>query len=153
MSSFETQEQVSAGGVVFRRRGETFEVALISVGEKSRWQLPKGLVGKNETPEAAALREVCEETGLSGELIAPVETAEYWYVGSVGRTGARVRFHKFVHFYLLRYAAGEPSDHDHEVNEARWIEIGEAHRMLAFKTERAVLARAREMIEGMRDGG
>jgi hypothetical protein len=60
-----------------------------------------------------------------------------------------VRFHKFVHFYLLRYTAGEVSDHDHEVNEARWVEIAEAARMLAFKGERTVLARAREMIEEM----
>ncbi|HEY9283600.1 MAG TPA: NUDIX hydrolase [Pyrinomonadaceae bacterium] len=154
--SFETQEQVSAGGVVFRRHGRAVEVALISVGEKARWQLPKGLVGGGESPEQAALREVREETGLDGELVAPIETIEYWYVGGGARAGTRVRFHKFVHFYLLRYAAGEPSDHDHEVNEARWIEIAVAAGMLAFKGERAVLRRAREMIEndgrGMRDG-
>ena len=148
-SKSQTKIQISAGGVVFRRRGALVEVALISVGEKSRWQLPKGLVDRNESPEAAALREVREETGLSGELIAPVETVEYWYVGNAGRTGARVRFHKFVHFYLLRYTSGGVSAHDHEVNEARWVEIGEAARMLAFKTERTVLARAREMLEEM----
>ena len=148
--SFETQEQVSAGGVVFRRRGGVIEVALISVGEKSRWQLPKGLVGRDEAPEQAALREVREETGLDGEIVAPIETVEYWYIGSAARAGReRVRFHKFVHFYLLRYAAGEVSNHDHEVNEARWVEIGEAARLLAFKGERTVLARAREMIEEM----
>jgi 8-oxo-dGTP pyrophosphatase MutT (NUDIX family) len=142
----ETREQVSAGGVVYRRRGGRAEVALISVGEKSRWQLPKGLVDSGESPEQAALREVREETGLSGELVAPIETAEYWYFGNAGRTGARVRFHKFVHFYLLRYTSGEVSAHDHEVNEARWVEIEEAARLLAFKSERAVLARARQMI-------
>lgn len=147
--SFETQEQVSAGGVIFRRRGGRIEVALISVGEKSRWQLPKGLVGRDEPPEQAALREVREETGLSGDLIAPVETVEYWYVGTAARTGGRVRFHKFVHFYLLRYTSGDVSAHDHEVNEARWVEIDEAARLLAFKTERTVLARAREMLEEM----
>ena len=149
--SVETKEQVSAGGIVFRRRDDLVEVALISVGEKSRWQLPKGLVGKGESPEEAALREVREEAGLEGELIAPVETVEYWYFGGAGRAGARVRFHKFVHFYLLRYARGRTSDHDHEVNEARWVEIGEAARMLAFKGERSALARARGMIEVMEE--
>ena len=141
----ETREQVSAGGVVFRRRGRRVEVALISVGEKSRWQLPKGLVDKDESPEQAALREVREETGLAGELVAPIETAEYWYVGTA-RGGGRVRFHKFVHFYLLRYTSGEVSAHDHEVNEARWVEIGEAARLLAFKSERQIAARARELL-------
>ncbi len=147
MSGVVTKTQVSAGGVVFRRRGRRTEVALISVGEKNRWQLPKGLVGRNEPPEDAALREAREETGLDAELVAPVEKIEYWYVSS--ERGARVRYHKFVHFYLMRYTSGDTADHDHEVNEARWIEIGEAIRMLAFKGERAVLERAREMIVGM----
>ena len=40
MSTFETKEQVSAGGVVCRRLGGRVEVALISVGEQNRWQLP-----------------------------------------------------------------------------------------------------------------
>ena len=56
MSTFETKEQTSAGGVVYRRRGAGFEVALISVGDERRWQLPKGLVGRGESPVEAALR-------------------------------------------------------------------------------------------------
>jgi 8-oxo-dGTP pyrophosphatase MutT (NUDIX family) len=145
MSGVVTKTQVSAGGVVFRRRGRRVEVALISVGERNRWQLPKGLVGARETPEAAALREVREETGLDAELVSPIEKIEYWYFSN--ERGARVRFHKFVHFYLLRYESGSVEDHDDEVNEARWIEIGEAIDALAFKTERSIVERAREMIE------
>ena len=152
MSGVVTKTQVSAGGVVFRRRGRRAEVALISVGEKNRWQLPKGLIGLNESPDVAALREAREETGLDAELVGEIDRIEYWYVSS--ERGARVRYHKFVHFYLMRYTSGDTADHDHEVNEARWIEIGEAARMLAFKGERAVVERARGMIEGgMRDEG
>ncbi len=145
MSGLVTKTQVSAGGVVFRRRGRRAEVALISVGEKNRWQLPKGLVGKGESPEEAALRETREETGLDAELIEEIDKIEYWYVST--ERGARVRYHKFVHFYLMRYTSGDTADHDHEVNEARWVEIGEATGMLAFRGERAVLERAREMVE------
>jgi 8-oxo-dGTP pyrophosphatase MutT (NUDIX family) len=145
MSGVVTKTQVSAGGVAFRRRGRRVEVALISVGERNRWQLPKGLVGARESPEAAALREVREETGLDAELVAPIEKIEYWYFST--ERGTRVRFHKFVHFYLLRYESGSVEDHDDEVNEARWIEIGEAIDALAFKTERTVVERAREMVE------
>jgi NADH pyrophosphatase NudC (nudix superfamily) len=61
--------------------------------------------------------------------------------------GKPVRFHKFVHFYLLRYLRGDVSEHDHEVEEARWVGIEEALALLAFKGERAVLEKAREMIE------
>ena len=149
MSGIVTKTQVSAGGVVFRRRGGRVEVALISVGAGRRWQLPKGLVDAGESPEAAAVREAREETGLDAELVAPVEKIEYWYFSN--ERGARVRFHKFVHFFLLRFTSGDVSAHDREVNEARWIEIGEAVEMLAFKGERAVVERARGMIESFPD--
>lgn len=139
-----TKEQVSAGGVVLRRHGGRTEIALISVGDEPRWQLPKGLVDEGETPEAAARREVREETGLEVELIAPVDVIEYWYFSKGG--AARVRFHKFVHFYLYRYQAGDVRDHDREVNEARWVEIEAAQEMLAFKGERQIVARARALI-------
>lgn len=144
MSTFETKEQVSAGGVVYRRRGGGVEVALISVGEQGRWQLPKGLVGRGESPEEAALREVREETGLECEIVGALEAVEYWYFSKGGPR--RVRFHKRVHFYLMRYVAGDVSGHDDEVNEARWVEIEEAARTLAFKGERKALEEAREMI-------
>jgi 8-oxo-dGTP pyrophosphatase MutT (NUDIX family) len=144
MSAYATKEQVSAGGVVFRRRRLQTEVALISVGEKNRWQLPKGLVGRRESPEEAALREVREETGLTCVLVAPLETIEYWYFSK--GAGARVRFHKHVHFFLMRYERGDVREHDTEVNEARWFELDKAFRSLAFESERKVLERAREMI-------
>ena len=144
MSTFETKEQVSAGGVVYRRRGGGTEVALISVGEAARWQLPKGLVGRGESPLEAALREVEEETGLACEVVAELEKVEYWYFSKGG--GRRVRFHKFVHFYLMRYVSGDVSGHDDEVNEARWVGIEDAEGMLAFKGERKALAEARERL-------
>ena len=136
---------MSAGGVVFRRRGSLVEVALISVGEERRWQLPKGIVDAGETAEAAALREVREETGLSAEIVAPLEAVEYWYF-SKGAATRRVRYHKLVHFFLMRYESGDVADHDAEVNEARWVEIGEAARSLTFKSERKVVEEARALV-------
>jgi 8-oxo-dGTP diphosphatase len=143
--SVTTQEQVSAGGVAFRRVGERVEVALISVGPGGRWQLPKGLVDRDELPELAAQREVREEAGLETERLGRIETIEYWYFGK-SRGGQRVRFHKFVHFYLFRATAGDVSQHDHEVNEARWVEIAEAAGMLSFANEKKVVEKARVMI-------
>ncbi|MCA1621556.1 MAG: NUDIX domain-containing protein [Acidobacteria bacterium] len=144
MSTFETKEQTSAGGVVYRRRGASFEVALISVGGERRWQLPKGLVGRGESPVEAALREVEEETGLACEVVTELERVEYWYFSK--GAARRVRFHKFVHFYLMRYVSGDVSGHDDEVNEARWVSLEDAEGMLAFKGERKALGEAREML-------
>ena len=145
--------QRSAGGVAFRRVGERVEVVIVRVGTPGRWQLPKGIVDAGESPEVAALRETREEGGVDAELVAPLETIEYWYVGDdagspeSGQARERVRFHKFVHFFLLAYQSGDPADHDWEVTEARWATLDEALALLAFRSERAVLERARELLE------
>jgi 8-oxo-dGTP pyrophosphatase MutT (NUDIX family) len=139
-----TEQQVSAGGVVYRKKRETIEVAIIKVGPIIRWQLQKGIVDEGETPEEAALREVREETGLVAKIEAPLEKIEYWYV-SGGKTG-KVRYHKFVHFYLMKYRSGKTDDHDHEVLEARWTPLVDAYRMLSFKSERELVEKARQLI-------
>jgi 8-oxo-dGTP pyrophosphatase MutT (NUDIX family) len=69
---------------------------------------------------------------------------EYWYVGHA--RGHRVCFHKFVHFFLLRFLGGDVANHDHEVAEARWVEIDRARKMLAFANERKIVERARALI-------
>lgn len=135
--------QVSAGGVAYRANSGV-EVALISVGEQRRWQLPKGLVAPGETYPEAAVREVREETGLVTELLQPLEKAEYWFYAH--QDGQRVRIHKFVHFFLMRYLSGDVSDHDNEVNEARWVEIGQALQMLAFDSDRKMVQLAQGLI-------
>jgi 8-oxo-dGTP diphosphatase len=145
MSPIQTKNQVSAGGVAFRSLDSVIEVALISVGEENHWQLPKGQVGKDETLEQAALREVREEAGVSTELIRLIDKIDYWFY--VGPTGNRLRIHKFVYFYLMRYESGDPTLHDHEVNEARWVEINQAEGMLNFESEKAILIQAHKMID------
>lgn len=138
-------DQVSAGGVAFRWNDSEPEVAIVRVKPKLRWQLPKGIVDEGESPQVTAVREVREEAGVETELIKLIETIEYWY-RSV-KYGKPIRYHKFVHFYLLEYKSGEVSDHDHEVEEARWVSMEEAIEMLDFKSEREVVGKAREMIE------
>ena len=141
-----TETQVSAGGVAYRRREDVVEVALVLVGPRGRWQLPKGLVEEGEAPAVTAVREVREEAGLETTMVAELETIEYWYVATRG--AGRVRYHKFVHFFLLAYQAGDVRDHDREVDEARWFPLAEAVEGLAFANERRVVALAGERLEG-----
>jgi 8-oxo-dGTP pyrophosphatase MutT (NUDIX family) len=141
--------QFSAGGVAFRRTKEDdVEVVLIAVGQSRRWQLPKGTIEKGESPEVAALREVREEAGVETELVEPIEEIEYWYFGD--SRGRRVRFHKKVCFYLMRYIEGDVAEHDDEVLEARWFEIDEAIERLAFKNEQNVVVAAKARIAELR---
>jgi 8-oxo-dGTP pyrophosphatase MutT (NUDIX family) len=127
-------QQHSAGGLVVR--GE--EVLLISPRE-GRWQLPKGHVEPGEAPAQAALREVREETGVNGRILAPLPTIDYTY--PVGR-GVQVR--KRVDYYLMSYESGSERDSDpREVLQARWWSWDEALRLLTFDNERLVAADGR----------
>jgi 8-oxo-dGTP pyrophosphatase MutT (NUDIX family) len=140
-----TLEQVSAGGVVYRTNDSAAEIVIVEMVPEMRWQLPKGIIDEGETIEQAALREVREESGIEAKLIAPIEMIEYWFFAD--RDGKRTRFHKFVHFFLMRFISGEVDDHDDEVAEARWVPIDEALRMLEFKSEREVVEKASAMID------
>ncbi|SRR6266487_3467573 len=147
-AKIETMDQISAGGVAFRWKDSDLEMAVVSVKPSLRWQLPKGIVDSGESPKETAVREVREEAGVETDLLSLIETIEYWY-RSV-RNGKPIRYHKFVHFYLLEYRSGDVSYHDHEIEEARWVRFDEAVEMLEFKSEREVVTKARELIEAMR---
>jgi 8-oxo-dGTP pyrophosphatase MutT (NUDIX family) len=104
------------------------------------WALPKGLIGPGEKPDATALREVAEETGVEARLVEKLGDIRYVYTWR----GARV--FKVVSFYLLRYVRGRlgdlPPATAHEVAEARWLPLDEAPRLLAYKGEREMAEKA-----------
>lgn len=142
-----TTTAVSSGGIIFRHpRGGKVEVALVARQDresKQVWCLPKGLVEKGEGLEETALREVKEETGLSGEVVASLGQIDYWFYWKEDQT----RYHKFVHFFLIRYTSGRLEDHDFEMEEARWVPIGEAIKMLSYKNEAEIMKRAWDILK------
>ena len=97
------------------------------------WSLPKGHVEQGETPEIAAVREIAEETGIAGRVVAPLGTIDFWFVAE-GR-----RIHKTVHHYLLLAEGGELSDNDIEVVEVAWVPLEELAQRLAYEDERKLV--------------
>lgn len=138
------RDHASAGGVVFRRSAGEIQIAVIKPRGQERWQLPKGIVDAGESPETAAVRETWEETGVESEIIAPLETIEYWY-RAIER-GERVRIHKRVHFFLLTATGGEIGRRDREIDEARWVPLEAAATTLTFPSERRIVEEARALL-------
>ena len=126
-----TELETSYGGVVVR--GD--EMLVITPTGRTVTGLPKGGMEAGETPEQAAAREVREETGVVAAVREPLGDVRYTY----RRGGRRVR--KTVHFFLCDYVEGSTEDHDHEVDEARWIAISRARETLTYPGERALIDR------------
>ena len=103
-ASLPTVEEVSAGGVVVDTSDAELRVAIIARlnrGGRLEWCLPKGHPEGKESNEEAAVREIAEETGIEGKILAPLGSIDYWFTVS----GHRV--HKTVHHYLLQSTGGE----------------------------------------------
>ena len=136
--------EISSGGVVYRNKKENIEVALIQV--RHRWGLPKGQVEEGEALEETALREVREETGLEGKVVAKLGDITYWYINKT-KAGVTIRIFKRVYFYLIRYLSGVVSRHDREVDDARWFPLAEARRRISYPTERDILGKAKAFFD------
>lgn len=163
--------EISAGGVVVKKEEDRWMIAVIepqreaeaaadpdrgklpakatrSKSVKRIWALPKGLVDPGEKPEQTALREVCEETGLTATAIAKLTDIKYVYVRS---WGDQQKVFKIVSFYLLRYASGTIGEISEnmkvEVKQALWIPLEEAAGKLAYRGERDVVRRAQDYLK------
>jgi 8-oxo-dGTP pyrophosphatase MutT (NUDIX family) len=136
-------DETSAGGLVLDLSGPVPAGALI--GRTNRrgqllWSLPKGHLEGGETAEQAAVREVAEETGITGTIVGELGTIDFWFIAD-GR-----RIHKTVHHFLLRAIGGQLSDSDVEVTEVAWVPLPDIADKLAYSDERDLLTAANRLL-------
>ena len=130
--------------MIYRTTADGVDVCLIATKGGTRWQLPKGRREPGESLEQTAVREVAEETGLTGTIGPRLDKINLWFTWN--DDGTPVRHHKLVYFYLLKVVSGSTRNHDHEVDDARWFDAQDAIRRLTFPSERKVVARALDLL-------
>jgi len=135
--------ELSAGGVVVR--GDDVVVIVPNKrgpGGERVLGLPKGHPEPGETTLDAAIREVREEAGVTGRPIGSLGSIQY----TRQRRGQMIP--KRVVFFLFEYESGDPQDHDHEIEEARWMPLAEAAVSLTFEGEREIILKAMSQRAG-----
>jgi 8-oxo-dGTP pyrophosphatase MutT (NUDIX family) len=122
-----------SGGLVVREGdGGEREVLVVHRPRYDDWSFPKGKLKPEESDEECALREVAEETGLVCELGEELASSEY--EDASGRP-------KRVRYWLMRPVGGRLEFH-HEVDDARWVSLEDARRLLSYARDRGLLEKS-----------
>jgi 8-oxo-dGTP pyrophosphatase MutT (NUDIX family) len=145
--------EFSAGGLVYRRRGDECLVVLAARRHPQSgvlmWTIPKGHIEPGETSETAAAREVREETGLDADVEQKLGDVTYWYARR-DDAGTPVRVFKRVRFFLMRKRGGRFEDRDEEMDAVKWFPLERAENAAAFESERELVRKARKLLEAGR---
>ena len=146
-----TVHEYSAGGMVVDGIDGDKQLAVL-IGRvdrrgRTQWTLPKGHIEVGERAEQTAVREITEETGIRGDVLAAMGSIEYWF------RAENHMVHKTVHHYLLRFLDGELCASDYEVGEVAWVPLEEVRTRLAHADERQLVEVAAQLIAKLRTHG
>ncbi|MCH7730544.1 NUDIX domain-containing protein [Patescibacteria group bacterium] len=162
--------EFSAGGVVFKKiqnPNHKFQTLWLvrkqaifkdSTYAKNTWNLPKGWLddekegvpgplargekkAKEEDLQETAIKEVKEEGGVEAEIVKKIGTIRFFF------TSTRGKVLKFVTFYLMEWVRDLPEGHDQETKEVAWLSYEEARKRLAYKSEKEILDKAKELLD------
>jgi 8-oxo-dGTP pyrophosphatase MutT (NUDIX family) len=122
-----TKPLTHAGAVVFRKRNNQVLYLVISSSDGLNWVLPKGHIDPGETAEVAALRELAEEAGTLGEIVAPLSTQDFIKGGKEAA----------VKFFLVREMDSTEAIEDRTI---RWEEEAAAQQLLTFAEAKEALS-------------
>lgn len=135
--------EFSAGGVVLQKKNHKTEILLGQHSQHHGWVFPKGIIGdkiEGESKEATAIREVQEETGIVGKIIAPLSPVTYWYQFK----GEKRK--KTVYYFVMEYVSGDTKDHDWEMETVEWLPPDKVAERLTYPSDKKVWQEAKQLL-------
>lgn len=132
--------EFSAGGVVYKNDNEGLKILVSQHSQHHGWVFPKGLIDKGEKKEKTAIREVKEETGAKAEIMKQMKPVSYWYVWE----GEKRK--KTVYYFIMKYVAGDITQHDHEMEAVEWLAPENVEGRLTYKGDKDVFKEAFPLI-------
>ena len=136
------EQQISAGGVVYKKEGNKILVCLISKKNDRIWAFPKGRVIPGEHIEDTARREIAEETGHLTQVTDILDEISYYFYVKEENT----LYHKTVYFFLMPLLEENFCEPDGEADSIVWLPLGEAYRKLTYINEKDVLRKAQKIF-------
>ncbi len=122
-----------AGCVAYRKTEDETLFVVVSSSDGRHWVLPKGHIAPGENPKEAALRELAEEAGVTGRIVA-----------KIGREKYSTEKEKAVVDYFLIEASG--CRRAEEARTVRWLNETAARTTLTFDGQKKALRRGAAMI-------
>jgi len=135
--------EFSAGGVVYKKDKEGLRILVSQHSMHHGWVFPKGIIGDNvkgEKKESTAVREVEEETGAIGEIVVELSPVTYWYQFK------NEKIKKTVYYFVMKYAGGDITKHDHEMEAVEWLPTDKVLEKLTYKSDKEVFKQAFPII-------
>lgn len=126
---------VAQAGAVAMRRDGALSVLLVRTSDGREWIFPKGHIEPGETASEAAVRELREEAGVVGDVIAPLGSISY----------LSKEEHVSVEYYLV---AARDSTPLHEARESKWCTLESAAELLSFSDAKTLLENVRKLVKG-----
>ncbi len=138
----EDYDQVSSGGVIFRKENNDYKFVLI-LDAYDKWAFPKGKIAEGESPEETAVRELSEETGLKQLKVLDYLDEIEVTVNNPGEEPAS----KLIKYYLIETKDKELTvPNVSELKDVKWFTKDEALKNLGYANAKSIFRKALKKI-------